>query len=613
MGYPNAVTRLGLVTAEGHRDEPYNVGFKNVRAIRDITRLVAKERGVPFEVLEAGLWRDLPVDWTSERMLREWMPVKVFNVVLLNWARILGDPSELERWAKRAYEVNFGGLTVLVDSVQWVLRFFSSPSWVFTNIVPGAKTAFNDNKVTPVVRSSWDRVLYRVVYQDRTGERTCEPEDDVESLIWFAPGVTAATAGFWGLEATVFHHLLELDLVWLLRRYLPTSMELVEGHEGHLYLEGRAVAQRSRLYLDTDGFYTLPDPGESENFREGFLVFEDIRVPKVDGTGGETWVLAKAGQRFCRVAGCSLTEYSWAPPLGFQLFLRGFHAVTGQRFIRDRVASHLGQRVEETDWEAQVEQAKARADALERERQKADADNLPTKELARLIVTGQLVERHVRCLIVVFDVEGFTPFIKELQLDGVGRLRPFFSACWKTIKRGSPWNPVWKPGDPVIWMANQPGDSMVLVYSLEFDGDSPLTEVEQQRFLLERALEDAQQFHCHIREVLDARGQPLRIRVGITWDPRLVLMQGGHSGRRIDVFADGVNRAARIQDAGKLSGLADPQGETTLLEGELAMVLGRPELFEVAGSPHLKGLGVVELVRWHHADPAQEAADRVAH
>lgn len=585
---------------DGTGQDPLDVGPKNVKAMVALMGFLAKERSLNERDLVQELWVGLPAGWTSDRVQQEFMPLGVYNVVQSNFARVLGDPAQLEKYGKLGVKVNFGGLTALVDWVSMVTRFFTSPEWVFRAIIPRVTVGFNDNKRVMTVESSWKHVIHRVVYQDRSGRRTREPEDDVESLVWWAPGFTAATAWFWGLEAHIFHHLLELDLPKFLQRYLRPGFQLNKSGDGSLYLDSHLVAERTRLYRDSAGFFTADRPAEGGDltYKEAWHVLTEVKVTANDG---HVWILAKPGQVFCREAGCSLTEYNWTPPDWFRLAFRLFSYATRLGPLQERVAAHLGSRVTESEQQAEVELARARLDAAERERLKADTDNYPTPKLAELAVTGRLGERHTQSVILVFDVANFTQLMKSLgSVEAVRRLRPFWEQCWLNIKRYSPWTLAWKQGDPVAWVANQPGDGWVLVLSSDFDGDFALDPAETKRELVKLALELARRFHEAIAEIKDADGASMYIRVGITWEPGLVLFQGGHNNRRIEVAANGVNQAARIQDAGKLPGLSDPGGRTTLLEAELAQVLHHPERFELAGEPHLKGLGVVALVRCRH-------------
>lgn len=590
---------LHLVPSGTDDQDPLDVGPKNVKAIVALMGIVAKERILDTESLVRELWVGLPTAWTSERVQSEFMPLGVYNVVQANFARVLGDPAQLEKYGKLGVKVNFGGLTALVDWVSMLLRFFTSPEWVFRVVVPRVTIGFNDNKRVATVESSWKHVIHRVVYQDRHGCRTREPEDDVESLVWWAPGFTAATAWFWGLEAQIFHHLLELDLLKFLRRYLRPGTQLNKGGDGSLYLEGQPIAERIRLYRDASGFYTADRPeGGNLAYKEGWHMLTEVKVTANDG---HTWILAKPGQVFCHEAGCSLTEYNWTPPEWFRTAFRLFSYATRLGPLQERVAAHLGSRVTESEKQAEVELARAQLAAAQRVRLEADTDIYPTPKLAELAVTGRLGERHTPSVILVFDVANFTQLMRSLgSVEAVRRLHPFWEQCWLSIKRYSPWSISWKQEDPVAWVANQPGDGWVLVLSSDFDGDSTLDPAEAKRELVKLALELARRFHEAIAQIKDADGAPMHIRVGIAWEPGLVLFQGGHNNRRVEVAANGVNQAARIQDAGKLPGLSDPGGRTTLLEAELAQVLNHPERFESAGAPHLKGLGVVELVRCQH-------------
>lgn len=587
------------VAPGGANDDPLDVGPKNVKAMVALMGILAKERNLNEDELVRELWVGLPPGWTPERVQQEFMPLRVYNVVQSNFARVLGDPAQLEAYGKLGVKVNFGGLTALVDWVSMLIRFFTSPEWVFRVIIPRVTIGFNDNKRVTAVESSWKHVIHRVIYRDRTGHRTREPDDDVESLVWWAPGFTAAAAWFWGLEAHIFHHLLELDLPKFLLRYLPHGTMLNKGGDGSLYLEGRVVAERVRLYRDTAGFFTADRPeAGNQMYKEGWHVLTDVPCTASDG---HTWILAKAGQVFCREAGCSLTEYNWLPPEWFRLVFRLFSYVTRLGPLQAKVAAHMDSRVAESEWQAQVELTRAKLEAAQRERLQADADNYPTPKLAELAVSGRLGERHTPGVILVFDVANFTQLTKSLgSVEAVRRLRPFWEECWRSIKRYSPWTLSWKRGEPVAWVANQPGDGWVLVLSSDFDGDTSLDPEDAKRELVKLALELARRFHEAISEIKDADDNAMRIRVGITWESGLVLFQGGHNNRRVEVAANGVNQAARIQEAGKLPGLADPGGRTTLLEAQLAQVLNHPERFEAAGMPHLKGLGVVALVRCRH-------------
>lgn len=590
---------LQLVPGGTGVEDPLDVGPKNVKAKVALMGILARERKQDEASLVRELWVGLPPAWPAERVQQEFMPLAVYNIILLNFARVLGDPAQLETYGKLGVKVNFGGLTALVDWVSMLLRFFISPELLFRFIIPRVTVGFNDNKRIKTVESSWKHVIHRVVYQDRHGRRTREPDDDVESLVWWAPGFTAAATWFWGLEAQIFHHLLELDLPRFLMRFLQPGTQLHKGGDGSLYLEGRMVAERIRLYRDKEGFFTADRPeGGDTVYKEGWHVLSEVKVQAADG---HAWVLAKPGQVFCRESGCSLTEYNWTPPEWFRLAFRLFSYATRMGPLQQRVAAHLDVRVREAEWLAEVELTRAKLEAAQRERLQADTDNYPTPKLAELAVTGKLGERHTPSVILVFDVANFTQLMKVMgSVEAVRRLKPFWEDCWLNIKRYSPWSISWKLGDPVAWVANQPGDGWVLVLSHDFDGDSCLDLVEAQRELVKLALELARRFHEAIAEIKDADGHAMHIRVGITWESGLVLFQGGHNNRRVEVAANGVNEAARIQDAGKQSGLGSPDGRTTLLKAELAEVLNHAERFELAGEPHLKGLGVVTLVRCLH-------------
>lgn len=583
--------------------DPLDVGAKNVKAMVALLGILAKERKLDVRELREQLWPGLPEGWTAQRVQSESMPLGVYNVVQGNFARILGDPSQLEKYGKLGVRVNFGGLTALVDWVRMLLRFSASPEWVFRAVVPRVSIGFNDNKRITCVESSWNHVTHRVVYQNQNNQRTREPEEDIDSLIWWAPGFTAATAWFWRLEAQIVHHVLELDLPWVLRQYLSAGVELQEGNDGCLYVSGKSVAERIRLFRDADGYFTARRSKSSSvdhtaDYKEGWVVLTDVTVQAKDG---HTWTVVKAGQVFCRQAGCSLTEYNWSPPKWTELIYRVFHRVTQVEWLHTRVAETLGTRVDEAEWEAQVELERARAVAAELERRKADQDNYPTPHLAQLAVTGHLGERNTPCVILFFDVANYTKLMRSIGvIEMVKLLRPFWQECWASTLRYSPWSLQWKRGDAVKWVADQPGDGWLLILSHDFDGDTKIDLEWSKRELVKLALDLAGRFHAAIARISDADGQPMTVRVGITWEPRLVLFQAGHNNRRIQPAADGVNRAARIQDAGKLPGFADPQGATTLLEAELAGVLNHSDWFERAGAPDLKGLGEVELVRCLH-------------
>lgn len=600
------------------RDDHLDVGPPNVVAMRDMLGEVERERHLEPGTLVNQLWARLPAGWTAEDVLGEYIPLPVYGRVERNFFRLMGNPHRAREMAKQAMRFQFGGI-LLNDYFRFGARLLLPPEYVYGKVIPNPKTmrTYNLNKQLEVVARSETSVTYRVLYADNEGNRyTRTPEEDMGSLVFWAPGFTAATAALWVGPAAVTYQHLELDLIEFLnhfREFMQVLEIVVQGDQ--LMVNGQVVARRVTCYKDAAGHFTSVTPlngdGADEEVVEskpGWQVTQDIMVLAPDG---RPWPVAYAKTVFAKQSGCSLIQYSWAPHSSLaRAALALFTRFTRFSSVRRLMDQPLSDRLQLMEASETIRRQKARLRLLADQNRDKQVDTYPTPAIADLVVRNRYRQHAIPGVAMFLDIAGSTDLTERVGSEvAAERMDAFWAEVAAVLWRYSAWNSQRNVGDPIVWVADEPGDGAMLVISDHFDpiADRP-NEAELLRAgLVATGLQLAMVFHDAIAKVSDATGRPLRLRCGLAYGQDIVLRVRGLHGGRMAASGKSLNAAARYEAAGKLPGVAAPDGRTTVLPQALANLVVGEFKFAAAGIHHLKGLEVpTELVRLVE-DPIVEA------
>lgn len=600
------------------REDFLDVGSPNAVAMRDMLGEVECERGLEPGTLVDHLWANLPAGWTAEDVLGEYVPLAVYSTVEWNFFRQLGDPQRARAMAKQAMRFQFGGI-LLNDFFRFWARLLLPPEHVYGTVVPDPKTmrTYNLNKRLEVSDRSETSVTYRVLYQDNAGNRYPRtPEEDIGSLVFWAPGFTAATAALWVEPAEITYHHLELDLIECLHHFREFMQELtVEVQNDKLMVNGQIVAQRITCYLDARGHFTSlvsPDRdaahGEVElvESKSGWQITRDITVVAPDGT---PWIAAYTGTVFVKQSGCSLIQYSWAPHSSLGRIALGlFTRFTRLNWVRRLMDRPLSDRLQLMEAAETIRCQKAHLRQLAIQNRAKQVDTYPTPAMADLVVSNRYRQRTVPGVAMFLDIAGSTELTERIGSEASAeRMDQFWAEVAQLLWRYSAWNPERGMGDPIVWVADEPGDGAMLVISYQFDPSPDDSLHVLKPGLVVTGLDLARAFHDAIAKVSDANGRPLRLRCGLAYGEDITLRVRGLHGGRMAASGKSLNAAARYEAAGKLPGVAAPDGRTTVLPLALARLVADEFEFTAAGTHHLKGLEApTELMRLVE-DPVIEA------
>jgi len=598
------LSSLQVVSDDDH-DEIADVGYKNAEAKVWYVRMVlAVERNADPDELERQLWIGLPLDWPKERVLREWMPLRIYNIILENFTRILGNPEKLQEAATICgYRSSFGGMQLLVDVLLIFLRFIITPEMMFAFLIPIATTAYNVNKLVTTIVQSWKKVFHRLVYQANpvTGTRIRQPSEDHLSLVWWAPSFTVAATGFWFIRGQFVHHILELDLPSFLQQIRRFMVEHVSGSNHSIQINGVTVAKAVRLYREGETpYYTQKRPPskdadgsakDTDDYVTGYVVTEDVTVTTPDG---ESWTALRKGQIYSANAGCSIVEYVFPAPWWLYPAFRIFNMILGFGPIRRIAQKMMESRVREMEKMAWVERVNAQLDAEKRRRMHATRSLYPDAHVQELVELGLFRSGAIQdALIMAIDVANWTPTSEALGDEAEELImRPFQELLFDIIDPYAYSNPNRDPNKPTI-------------YYLEFTGDGGMVlfmDAEPGALVL-TALEVASKLHEGTAEIIGLGDEPIHIRCGLEMHGDIKLWAVPQAPSRIHANGVAMNRAARFQDAGKNQLLAPGPGNppgVTVLPKRLADLVPNKCRFYVPEEPMpLKGIDEpIHLVRF---------------
>lgn len=577
-----------------------DVGHPNTVATIVAVTAAERSQGLPDGALLDQLWLDLPLppDMTTGSLRREWMPHATWKALERNLFRVFGNPeAAASAVANKAATADFGGLE-LSDWVRFGLRMGLPPEFVFGKLIPMLIGKFNDVKQVAVLETSPVHALYRVVYANSEGERTHEPHEDIGSRAWFEPAMTAGAAKYWFPNpARVVHRLLELDLEAYLQamaEFMPDRVFYRSGEmlrmrsvEAPATQSDPVVAIHVEFRQDESGFFTVPATSEAgTKTRSGWRVEQDVAVTDPQGN---TWHPVRSGSLFCSEAGCSLTEYNWEQ--GFSLVRVIFRAFLVMLRMFGGQVNWAAQMAES---KAEAEQARAELERTQAElkrerglREEREADFYPTPAIAKAIREGTFEPRPVTGALMFFDLGDSTGAAERLGAQYPKLLRQFMDGLDKVMIRYR----VSVRADGVIAQTDcEPGDARLIVFSCRWDGlpvDLDPDEASQRE--LRAAFEVAEEIFTIFERTLRVPGGPSNVRIGIHHG-EFVFDRRGASHGITKCFGPNTNRVQRIEDSGKLPGVAARDGRTVVLLADVARYLVGERQFVPVGHRTFKGV-----------------------
>lgn len=596
-----------------------DVGHANTKATVVAVKAAEHHQGLAAGELLDRLWINLPLpaDMTIAGLEREWMPHTTWAAVERNLFRIFGNPeTAAAAVADKAATADFGGLD-LSDWVRFGLRMGMPPEFVFRTLIPMLLGKFNDIKQATTLESSPVHVVYRIVYANGEGLRTHEPAEDIGSRVWFETAMTAGAAKYWFRRpARVIHRLLELDL----QAYLESMSEFIPGVT--FYRRGDTLRQRLpgamisktdpviatlvALKRDQAGFFTVQaaadDPVET---KPAWRIEQDVAVMDAKGN---TWHPLHSGTLFCPEAGCSLTEYNWQPAFSFaRAVFQFFLFVLGMFGGKLNWATQMAQ----TKAEAERTRAELERTQAELKRERAlrvlrEGDFYPTPDIATAIREGRFQPRPVTGALLFFDLGDSTGAAERLGERYPVLLRQFMDEL-DLFMLGYRFG---VREDGVVAQTDcEPGDARLVVFSCRWDGlSADLDAEEATRRELRAAFEVSEEIFTIFQRTFQVPGGPTNVRIGLhhgefTFDRR------GASHGLTKCYGPNTNRVQRIEDSGKLPGVAARDGRTVVLLASVARYLDGERQFVPVGQRTFKGVPgehlAVRLVLAGQEDSAQ--------
>ncbi len=579
---------------------PRDVGHANTKAT--IVALSAAERnqGLAAGVLLDRLWTNVPLpdDMTIAGLEREWMPHATWGAVERNLFRIFGNPeAAAAAVADKAATADFGGLD-LSDWVRFGLRMGMPPEFVFRTLIPMLLGKFNNVKQATTLESSPVHVVYRVVYANAEGERTHEPSEDIGSRVWFETAMTAGAAKYWfRTPARVIHRLLELDLPTYLQSMAEFMPEVVFYRSGDTLRRRGASASPSRLdpvvaslvalRRDQAGFFTVQASADDHvETKPAWRVEQDVTVMDAKGN---SWHPLHSGTLFCPEARCSLTEYNWQP--AFSLTRAIFQAFL---FVLGMFGGKLNWATQMAQTKAEAEQTRAELERTQAELKREQAlrvlregDFYPTPAIATAIREGKFQPRPVTGALMFFDLGDSTGAAERLGEHYPVLLRQFMDEL-DQFMLGYRFN---VRADGVVAQTDcEPGDARLVVFSCRWDGlPADLDLEEATRRELRAAFEVSEEIFAIFQRTLQVPGGPTGVRIGLhhgefTFDRR------GASHGLTKCYGPNTNRVQRLEDSGKVPGVAARDGRTVVLLANVARYLDDERQFVPVGQRTFKGV-----------------------
>lgn len=570
---------------QGDRKDFPDVGNKNFRVIDVYLRQHFAEN---LPEIQARLLEGVDPTWTYDRLKQQWVPLSVFSQILDNLVFLLGNPKKLEQLAFEAALISdFGGMRLLVDTISYFFRFVTSPQFFFRVIIPQLVEMFNLNKWVETVEDSHEHVVHRIVYRadPATGRRLRQPQQDIDSLLWFLPGVTASSAQLWKLTPRVRRRLTQVDLRTVLGRIRGFIQEEVVIEKDRILIGEVVIAEPIYLLPETGdgaGYFSVTADAPRRNTKRGFRILKSINVHTPEG---EAWHLFDEGEIYCAEAGCSLVEYRFRPTALLRPVFRFWNWLVGRgpivRFLQESVKS----RVAEMRHQAEIEHMHAaleEANAIRRQSNRLRF--LPGMEaVAERGKVQTVIDRA--STILLYDIANFTEFCASMENSRavVKFLRPFQERVDASLVPLS--SEFGESGSSERIFATFPNDT----------GDGGIVALHggDTRTRLTLALQLAEEFHQAIQ--IQAFGRiRLWLRCGIVPEAEVVHWSTRVIPSRIMKIGSSINLAKRLESAGKLPGLhRSPQatypGVTILpardakLVDDLALFHIPPRAFQLPG------------------------------
>lgn len=515
-----------LVHDQDHYQELPDVSHRNILVmVTIVSLLLSKQVGLPVDALFDRLFHGLPKDWPHRRVQKEAMPLYVYNIVERNLAKLFGEPSALLKAAMYgSVRSDFGERTLWVFNVlrritQFIAPLIATPAFYFERILPAISLLYNRNKVTEVIQANWQRAIVRYTRARFVNKLLRRPQNDVFSMLWWAPGFTAGVVTFWYKDgARIFHQLVELepqDVFTACSSFIVgDTITREEGDD--LIFQGEVIARRVPLYPMSNGngsrYYSSPIPtnGDPTDSKVGWAITRDVVVSNKQG---QHWTILQQGEIYCAEAGCSITLYDYEPTHGWRRWLAPIVSAVSSLFtpLLWLLATVVGWCVRYLDDRALRDWERAEHAELEAMLEAFGREHFASRREMDEALRGEIEEIKLpECVVLRIDFEGHT---QRRKCMGTVALRKVLRTFWEAlfdfdvnplVRRGRLPREL-RSGDIVVRFGNHTGDGgYIFLYN------ASLFQLSQVAVLLATELHEVAE-----RVWADTGWDPLPLRVTI--------------------------------------------------------------------------------------------------